>query len=93
VQIPKALKRQSSHQRLFTLVGPTRVKDSHKMSVKLTPRVNFINIFGPVFFRSPFAKKSQSRTVTKEKLYEALSYKKQAIKMLMKLTPGIITGQ
>jgi hypothetical protein len=40
------------------------------------------------FNQYPFAKKSQSQNVTREKLRKALSYKKFAHKMLMKSTPG-----
>jgi len=36
-QIPNAHKRQSSHQYLLVLLGPTRLKAAHKMLVKLSP--------------------------------------------------------
>jgi len=49
-------------------------KGAHKMLMKLTPAVNFINIscepFSPIFF----AKKLQSQNVIREKLRKALSY-------------------
>ncbi len=40
------------------------------------------------FWRYPFAKKSKSRIVIREKLHNSLSYKKLARKMLPKLTPN-----
>jgi hypothetical protein len=43
----------------------------------------------PTFLQALFApKKLQSQNVTREKLFEALLYKKFSSKMLMKLTPG-----
>ncbi len=51
--------------------------------------VNFINILRARFFcQNPFAIKSQSQNVTREKLPEALSYENRSCKMLMKLTKG-----
>jgi hypothetical protein len=47
----------------------------------------------PFFCQYPFAKKLQSQNVTREKLRKALSYKKCAHKMLMKLTRGQIVLQ
>jgi len=42
------------------------------------------------FFANIFAqKKLQSQNVTREKLHKALSYKKHACKMLMKLATGV----
>jgi len=46
----------------------------------------------PTFLRTffcyhPYAKKSQSHNVTREKLHKAPSYQKLVFKMLMKLTP------
>jgi len=54
------------------------------------PVVNFINILREHFsYENAFLPKlfCQSHNVTREKLRKALSYEKQALKMLMKLTP------
>jgi hypothetical protein len=54
------------------------------MLVKLTPLVNFINIFGaafvPIFLR---------QSLIREKLHKTLPYKKVPSKMLVKLTPSL----
>jgi hypothetical protein len=52
--------------------------------------INFINILHELFCQYPFAKKSRSQKVTREKLVEALSYKKFVCKMLIELTLGVI---
>jgi len=56
------------------------------MLMKLTPVVSFINILQAAFALIFCAKKLQSQTVTREKLFKKLSYEKAAPKMLMKLT-------
>jgi len=68
---------------------------AHKMLVKLTPVVIFINIlwanFAPIFLRQKNYKAKPwtncSQTVIREKLCKALSYKKDVPNMLVKLTP------
>jgi len=59
------------------------------MGQRMTPSVNFINIL-----RACFMNKSAyfCQNITREKLCKALSYKKRARKMLMKLTPDDILG-
>jgi len=52
------------------------------------PGVNFINILLELFCQYPFARKSQSQTVIREKRRNSLSYEKLEHEMLMKLTPG-----
>jgi len=42
------------------------------------------------YHQYPFSKKSQSQTVIREKLREAILYKKQVRKMLMKLSTVIL---
>jgi len=56
--------------------------------------VNFINILRThISQERAFLPKSfcQSQNVNREKLREALSYKKRVRKMLMKLTPGVLS--
>jgi len=43
VKIPKAQKRQSSHQCFFAIMGSLRKKSAHKALVKFISRVNFSN--------------------------------------------------
>jgi len=54
--------------------------------MKLTPGVNFTNIFqavfAPIFFK--FAKKLQTQTVSCEKLPQTLLYEKAVCKRLLK---------
>jgi len=58
-------------------------------SYRFPPGVNFINILHKLFCRFPFAKKSQSRTVIREKLCKTLLYEKCECKKLMKLSTGL----
>jgi len=69
-------------------MGCLGVKAVCKMLVKSTPGVNFINILHVLFCQYPFAKKSQSQTVIREKVGKAILYEKSARKMVMKLTTG-----
>jgi len=45
-------------------------------------------LYEQLLHQYPLAKKSQSRTVIREKLHKALLYKKATRKMLAKLTPA-----
>jgi len=59
------------------------------MLMKLSPGINFINILhSPFSYESAFLPKSfyQSQNVTREKMLQALSYKKPERKMLKKDT-------
>jgi len=53
-QTTKAQKRLAVGLYIFLLLGSSCIKAAHKMSVKLTPGVNFINIlhahFAPIFW-------------------------------------------
>ncbi len=49
---PIGAKRQSSHQRLFVLLGSACVKAASKMLVKLTLGLNFINILQAAFMHA-----------------------------------------
>jgi len=51
MQIPKAYKRQSSHQYLFVLWGSGRAKVAPGKLMKLTPGVNFTSILCAAFTR------------------------------------------
>jgi len=53
---PKSIKRQSSHQYLFTLLVSAQVKALRKTLMKLTPEVIFINILGSAFYAKVFFK-------------------------------------
>jgi hypothetical protein len=57
------------------------------MVVKLTPGSISLTFYVHVFHQYPFAKKSQSQTVTREKLHEALLCEKHTRKMLVKSNP------
>jgi len=69
---------------------PTINKLGFLFPLLMKPGVNFINILCSLFCQYPFAKNSQSQTVTREKLRKALSYKKCVHKMLMKLTSDVL---
>jgi len=62
-------------------------KVGHKMMMKLTPGVNFLNILCKLFCQNPFAKKSPCQILIREKMRYSILYKKCARKMLMKLIP------
>jgi len=47
---PKSVKRQSNHQYRYTLLGSASIKAARKMLVKVTPGVNFTNVFRAAFF-------------------------------------------
>ncbi len=47
---PESVRTQSSCQYLLTLLGSTSVKAVHGTLMKLTPGVNFINVFTWAFF-------------------------------------------
>jgi len=49
VQIPKAQKDTENLSDFFLLLGSALVKAAHKMLMKLTPSVNFINILQRLF--------------------------------------------
>jgi hypothetical protein len=49
--VPQSVRTQSSRQYLFTLLGPTSVKAVRRTLMKLTPGVNFTNIFSKAFTR------------------------------------------
>jgi len=70
----------------FTLLGSTRVKAAHKALVKLTPRLNFINVLW-VAFACPDPK-SIKKTAKLSIFYTLLGSTsvKAARKMLVKLT-------
>jgi len=50
----KSIRIQSSCLYLFTLLGSTRAKAEHRMLIKLTPGVNFINSLWADFYTSKF---------------------------------------
>jgi hypothetical protein len=81
----KSLERENLHKILLY------EKAAHKMLVKLTPGVNFINIlqvpFAPIFLCQKIPK-------PREKQRKALLYKNVACKTLVKLTPeGQMSGK
>jgi len=64
-------------------------KGSHKIMVKLTPAINFINIIHTNFWYERRSGSLFYLHVTREKLPKQCSYEKCAQKtLLMKLTPG-----
>jgi len=65
------------------LSGSAHVKAVHRTLMKLSPRVNLINILLELFFVQILLQKSQSQTVIREKLSKALLYEKRACEMLM----------
>jgi len=73
----------------LALLGSAHIKAANKTLIKLTPVVNFTNIYVQIFCQYSFIKKLQSQTVIREKLQEALLYEKGICKMLMKLTPAV----
>jgi hypothetical protein len=81
---PKSVKRYWWLKSIFYAFGIYK----HKMLVKLTPGVNFINILFPRFLYKILAPKITKPNVTREKLPKRLAYEKCACKMLMKLTAG-----
>jgi len=86
----KRKKIQLSHQCLFTLLGSTSVKAVHRMLMKLSRGVNFINIVHEDFTREdPNSIKIQSSC---KHLFALLgsTQLKTAHKMLMKLTLELI---
>jgi hypothetical protein len=48
--------------------------------------------YGELLHQYFFAKKLQSQTVIREKLHKALSYEKFVLKMLIKLTPELLSA-
>ncbi len=66
-----------------TSTGPFK---SQRLLVFVAPGVHIINILCAHFFVWKFY---QSQTLSREKLLKILSYEKRALKMLMKLTPGV----
>jgi len=48
---PKSVKRQSSHQCLFAILGSAQVKAAHKTLVKLNPGVNIWNFIRDDFYK------------------------------------------
>jgi len=82
MQIPEVQK-YSQAISFFVLLGSAHKKVSSKSLMKLTPVVNFINIFcEPFSYKSLFS----SYDLALNKLW----YKKCVHKTLMKLTPGIL---
>jgi hypothetical protein len=66
------------------------VKAACKHVVEIDPWRQFHQHLQAHFLHKRFSPKSfcHSQNITREKLREALSYEKCALKMLMKLTPG-----
>jgi hypothetical protein len=54
---PKSVIIQLSHHYLFALFGSAHVKAARKMSIKLTPVVNIINILQAAFVLISFCQK------------------------------------
>jgi len=68
----------------FTAKNASKILFQHQKQVLLSTSSTF---YEQLLRRYSFTKKLQSKTVIREKLQEALSYKKVKFKMLMKLTP------
>jgi len=58
---PQSVRTQSSCQYLFTLLGSTNVKAVHRKLMKLSPGVNFINIFHESIFCTKVSSKPNSK--------------------------------
>jgi hypothetical protein len=86
---PKSTKKTDNLTEFLALLGSAHIKAANKTLIKLTPVVNFTNIYVQIFCQYSFIKKLQSQTVIREKLQEALLYEKGICKMLMKLTPAV----
>jgi len=88
-QIPKAQEIQSSHKCLFALLGSVQLKGAHKMMMKLTPWLIFINVFcSAVTHEDP---KSAKRQSCHKSLFALLGSTrvKAAGKIMLKLTHDI----
>jgi len=70
----------------FTLLDSARVKAVHRMLMKLSQGVNFINILCAHFLYKVLHTAFFYLHVTREKLPKILLYEKGSRKMLMKLT-------
>jgi hypothetical protein len=57
--VPQSVRTQSSHQYLFTLLGPTSVKAVRRTLMKLSPGVNFINMFMRSFHALRYQKQNK----------------------------------
>ncbi len=81
----KCIKIQWSHQYLFALLGPARIKAAQLM--KLTPWVNFINVLRPSFLYESKLSRFSLITFSFAIFRGNNICTKCARKMLMKLTP------
>jgi len=85
VQIPKAQMKLTTWLN-FCAFGIFRCKSCSYSIGEIDTRGQFHQHFTRAFFWYPFAIKSQSQTVIREKLHNSPLYKKRAYKMLVKLT-------
>jgi len=69
------------------LLGSAHIKYDHKTLVKLTPGVNFTNIYKQ-FLHRLMHKNFQIQTVSRDKLSKTLSFEKAAHKTMIKLNLG-----
>jgi len=89
MQIPKLEKRLTTWLSFFVLLGSAFVKAAHRTFMKLTPGVNFINIFCTAFV--PAGPKSIKRHWQNNWNFKLLgsAWVKALCRTLMKLTPAI----
>jgi len=84
---PKSIRILPSCQYLFTLLGSTCAKASHKMMMNLTPGVNLTNILHTAFtFVDPKSAKKTNKDLTVFFVLSGFARVKAAHKMLVKLT-------
>jgi len=86
-RISQSVRTQSSHQYLFTLLGSTHVKAVHRILIKLSPGVNFINILWTAYtWAEPIRLKKTVKSWVFLRFWD-LRVQKLCLNMLVKLTP------